>query len=294
MMATIPDEPLAVNLPSAIPKLPGQGISAPIQFGRGVIFRSVSEAFALASEMAKQKVGPKDATGAGLCAAMLKGQSLGLDPMTSIWNITTTNGRGSIMGDLALGLVRRSGLLKDFKREWVGTPGNDDYGCVISGRREEEPETSYSFTVGEARTAGLIRGDAPDYTKLAEGAVKGVPVWYAHVKRMLYYRALGFFLRDTFSDVLMGIYLTEELGDPIDTDPSPASHFVEPAPEGPDPLLAVVEETPLEPLAVVEVPEDAPSARPALPAAVQEAEAPFRPASLPEETTEMGKDGRLF
>jgi hypothetical protein len=62
-------------------------------------------------------------------------------------------------------------------------------------REDTNEEIDYTFTFGEAKRAGLCR----------------TSMWTGFTKRMVYYRTLGFVCRDLFSDVLMGMYLTEEL-----------------------------------------------------------------------------------
>jgi len=191
------------NLPVA--PVPQAKINAAVARGVGVLFTSVAEVWAVADNLKKGGAGPSKATTASIAAAILRGQALGLDLVTSMGQITVVNGRASLMGDLALGLVRQSGKLASFKREWIsgeptfdakGKMTNDGYGCKITAKRADTgEEIDYTFTFGEARRAGILRTD----------------IWNGFAKRMVYYRTLGFILRDLFSDVLMGLYVTEEL-----------------------------------------------------------------------------------
>lgn len=183
--------------PQAAPK---SNPNAVVRLGQGVLFQSVAEVWAVADGLRKGGAGPKGSTTGSIAASIIKGQTLGLDPVTAMSFITVVNGRASLMGDLALGLIRKTGLVNPksggFLREaWEGE--GETRRCVMSAcRHDTGEEMSRSFSVAEARKAGLIGKTA---------------IWSGFQDRMLRYRALGFLLRDLFSDVLMGLYLTEEL-----------------------------------------------------------------------------------
>lgn len=134
-----------------------------------------------------------------------RGAELGLRPLQSVEGLTVINNRIGIMGDVALGLVRASGLLDDEPEvEYSGEVGKDNWTCTVTVKRKGTKKgRSASFSLGEARQAGL----------LDRASAKGIPPWKAYPKRMLYYRPLGFILRDTFSDVLKGLPIAEELRD---------------------------------------------------------------------------------
>jgi hypothetical protein len=132
-----------------------------------------------------------------------RGAELGLKPLQAVEGLTVINNRIGIMGDVALGLVRSSGLLED-EPEVEYTGKDQTLACSVSVKRKgAKKPRSASFSWQEAKDAGLIDRPAP----------RGIPPWKAYPRRMVYYRALGFVLRDTFSDVLKGMPLTEELND---------------------------------------------------------------------------------
>lgn len=127
-----------------------------------------------------------------------RGAELGLRPLQAIDGLTVINNRIGIMGDLALAMVRQAGELADYSKEWSGQ--GDDLVCeVLLQRKGGQPHT-YSFSVREAKVAGIYNRN---------------PVWPQYSKRMTYYRALGFGLRDEFSDILKGLYTSEELDDMV-------------------------------------------------------------------------------
>lgn len=125
-----------------------------------------------------------------------RGAELGLRPLQAIDGMTVINNRIGIMGDLALAMVRQTGELAKLEREYTGEGDNLTCSLIIQ-RKGSEPK-KFTFSVAEAKLAGIYERSA---------------TWKGYPKRMTYYRALGFGLRDEFSDVLKGLYTSEELED---------------------------------------------------------------------------------
>jgi hypothetical protein len=222
--------------PNVQPEPAAPKANAAMRPGFGILFQSIAEVWAVADGLRKGGAGPKGATTGSIAASIIKGQSLGLDPVTAMSFVTVVNGRASLMGDLALGLVRKSGLVNPkaggyLRESWEGE--GEARKCVVSAKRSDTgEEMARSFSVAEARVAGLVGKTA---------------MWTAFQDRMLRYRALGFLLRDLFSDILLGLYLTEELqaGDyfePKAITAGTAAPAAEPATPEPDPLFASQEE----------------------------------------------------
>lgn len=180
---------------------------------------------------------------------------LGIPLHVGLSNLTFTNGRFGIMGDLAHALVLRSGKLRkgtDVEVSYSGEPYTEGWTCTVKAWRadQDRPREPQSFSLGEAIRAGLCKldkGTVQTHSRQGGGWGNHGAPWSAWTKRMLYYRALGFFLRDAFPDVLMGFYVQQELDDyqPEERDVTPAAR---PAHEGQgpakaDPLLALAAET---------------------------------------------------
>lgn len=131
--------------------------------------------------------------------AIQMGMEVGLSPMQSVQNIAVINGRPSLWGDSVLALVRASGLLEDFSETIEGEWGKDNCTAICKARRKgQDQEIIRSFSIGEAKTAGLWNGGA---------------VWPKYPRRMLQMRARSFCLRDGFGDVLKGLRMAEEVMD---------------------------------------------------------------------------------
>jgi hypothetical protein len=132
---------------------------------------------------------------------------LGLSPLQATAGLSIINNRVGIMGDLGLAMVEARGLLEDKKVVYSGE--GENLVCDLTIQRKGRREKKYSFSVKEAKEAGL----------LDRRSGQGIPAWIGYPKRMTYYRALGFALRDEFSDVMKGIKTTEELQDYPDSSP---------------------------------------------------------------------------
>lgn len=161
----------------------------------------------------------KDANGVfkGNTAAVIMtiqhGLELGMSITQSLQQIVPVNGLMSVKGDAAKALIMRSGLCKEWIEDEVGTPGTDTYGYKIVSKRTDGQFKSQSFTVQDAKRAGLWIDD----NAVAKNEKLRHSPWYKYQSRMLRYRALGFIARDLYGDVLQNMYTEDEARD-IETD----------------------------------------------------------------------------
>lgn len=164
---------------------------------RAIVPQTMDDAFRLAKMVVAAGLAPKGMDKAESCAvAILHGLEIGLKPMQALQRIAVINGRPTIWGDAALGLVRASGFLEFIHESIEGTGDNLKAVCILK-RKGEEKETR-DFSVSRAKTAGLWNKEGP---------------WRQYPDRMLQMRARAFALRDVFPDVLGGLYLAEEVQD---------------------------------------------------------------------------------
>lgn len=155
---------------------------------------TIDEAIRFSELLCKSSLVPKDYQGnpANCLIACQWGMELGLQPLQAMQSIAVINGRPSIWGDAMIALVRASGLMEAMREDI----GEDK--CVCHVKRKGEPEQSRTFTVDDAKKAGLWGKQGP---------------WQTAPKRMLQMRARAFALRDIFPDVLRGMYVGEEAQD---------------------------------------------------------------------------------
>ena len=129
--------------------------------------------------------------------AIMHGLEVGLTPMAALQRIAVVNGRPTIWGDGAIGLVRGSGLC-EYVKEWTEGEGDKRTAYCEAKRRGEQSPITRAFSVADAKRAGLWGKAGP---------------WQQYPDRMLPMRARAFCLRDLFADVLGGLYLREEIED---------------------------------------------------------------------------------
>ena len=155
--------------------------------------KSIDEALRFADMLSKSNLVPKDFLGnpGNILVAIQWGFELGLQPMQALQNIAVINGRPSIWGDAVIALVKSSPVCEYVVEEINGER------AICRVKRKNEPEQSRSFSIEDARKAGLLDKD----------------VWKKYPTRMLQMRARSWGLRDVFPDVLRGMPIAEELQD---------------------------------------------------------------------------------
>lgn len=144
---------------------------------------------------------------ATIAVAIMQGMEIGLKPMQALQSIAVINGRPSIWGDAAIGLVQGSGKC-DYVKEWSEGDGDAMVAFCEAKRNDSGSVVTQRFSVADAKLAGLW----------------GKAIWKQYPRRMLQMRARAFALRDAFADVLKGLSVSEEASDcqPI-RDVTPAS-----------------------------------------------------------------------
>lgn len=185
---------------------------------------------------------PKSIKSPGAVVGIIEaGKELGLPPMYALANLTFTNGRLGIMGDAAKALIRNSGALEpgtDFEEVYSGIENTPEWKCTVSAHRAGQSKRfSRDFSIADAVVARLVRLEGKKVLARAYDGYDDKGPWATYTKRMLMYRALGFLVRDYFSDSLCGFALAEEIRD------IPATTERGLPPSEPDPLLAAVRDS---------------------------------------------------
>ncbi len=172
--------------------------------GTGLMPKSLDEAMRFCEMLASSDVIPKQYKGkpGDILVAIEWGMEVGLKPMQALNGISVINGRPSIWGDSALALVRASG-----KMEYIDESFDGDT-AICRVKRRGEPETVRTFSMEDAKKAGLLNKPGP---------------WQQYPRRMLQMRARAWALRDTFPDVLSGIAIAEEAQDVVISEASPGA-----------------------------------------------------------------------
>lgn len=186
----------------------------------GIVPQSFEDVYRIARCISESGLAPAGMrTPEQVTVAILTGLEIGLPPMFAIQKIAVINGRPSLWGDAIPALLWARG----FKlREWAdGSAEAAIAHCEVT--RPDGEKIVRSFDVAKARKAGLWGKTGP---------------WSQHPERMLQMRARGLACRDGAADVLSGLYLREEIDEPMrDITPSKSAPL-----EVPDELPLAIEE----------------------------------------------------
>lgn len=133
---------------------------------------------------------------ANIIVAALTGRSIGWDALTAMRCGHVIEGTFSIKPEAMLALVRRAG------HSVAGETGPEQ--ATVTGRRRDTgDEMTVTFTLGDARAAGLA----------------GKSTWKQYPASMCWARAVAQLCRMLFADVTMGLsYTPEELGASVNAD----------------------------------------------------------------------------
>ena len=181
--------------------------------------QTFDQALTFSKYLADSDLVPKDFKGRpGNCLVAIQwGAELGLKPLQAMQNLAVINGRPALWGDAVIALVRSSPLCEYV----VETDDGGTATCKV--KRRNEPEQVRTFSMDDARAAGLAGKQGP---------------WAQYPKRMRQMRARAFALRDVFPDVLRGLPVAEEVMDtPTEKHMGPAEVVTPPAtPKSYDPV----------------------------------------------------------
>jgi len=124
-------------------------------------------------------------------AIMLKGRELDIPPMQAFSSIYVVKGKPTISAQLIGALIFRAG-------HGYHVDKLDDAGCVITFNRKGATPYQHTFSIENAKAAGLA----------------GAETWKKYTKAMLFSRCMSAGARIAFPDIIAGMYTTEELADP--------------------------------------------------------------------------------
>jgi len=174
---------------------------APLRAGGGVqsiVPQDAEQAFRMAQMIFKSGMAPRDMQSPEkIVTSIIAGMEIGLKPFQAVQSFAVVNGRPTLWGDAALGLVQASGYLEDIE-EVVEGDGDAMTATCRAKRSDRKSPIVRTFGVKDAKAAGLWGKTGP---------------WSQYPRRMLAMRARAFTLRDGFPDVLRGIGVHEEVAD---------------------------------------------------------------------------------
>lgn len=152
----------------------------------------MKQQYEMARILATSGLLPKDLnTPAKVFLVLQQGRELGLQPMQAINNIYVVNHRTAITSNLMAALIQQSEECDFDVKTWT------DNECIIQFSRDGKEYTPVSFTMKDAKQAGLLGKDN----------------WKHYPKEMLKARAMAKGARLYCADVIQGMYSVEELSD---------------------------------------------------------------------------------
>jgi hypothetical protein len=156
-----------------------------------VLFTQMRE---MSAYLQKSKILPTDLQGkeADIFVTIMAGRELGLEPMAALRGIHVVKGKPVLSADTMVAVVLRSGKAQYFEQ----TESTNERATYVTKRVGSEREQRQTFTIEDARTAGLT-GDN----------------WRKYPAAMLRARAKAILARDVYPDVLAGCYEADEARD---------------------------------------------------------------------------------
>ena len=161
-----------------------------------------------AAKIANTELVPKHYRGRpeAVIACFAAGAEMGLKPMASLRSFGIINGRAVLYGDGIRAVVLIHPSVTSIVEEEIGKPlfgkdgaANPDYGWRVTITRNingVEMTFAREFTVDDAILANLWKRSRKD-------AAGGDSVWAKYPKRMLYWRAMGYAVRDALADAMV-------------------------------------------------------------------------------------------
>jgi len=186
-----------------MPQTPSQAITMTQarQVSIGLGPQNLEQAWALADALAKSDLVPEAYQGrpANVIAMISMANDLGIGITQAMREIYPMGkGRVGTSAALCVSLVRQSGLCELW--ETVETTKER---ATVRTKRKGSKEQSYTYTLEEAKEAGLYPG-------------KEDSAWRKHPKLMLRHRAEKFLADMEYQDVVRGLKTTDEVGEVVD------------------------------------------------------------------------------
>lgn len=175
-------------------------------------------------------MGPPAPSPGKVLLVMETGAMLGLAPAAALQSIDVVEGRATLSARLMGALIRKAGHKLEVVK--TGTIAGGDYSVTVTGTRADDGSVFTStWDIHRAIRAQLVQSYEPNAAGVwqvrarnKDGSV--AKPWEAYAELMPVWRAMSEVGREGFSDVLFGLYSTEEMSDggiPLaDPDPEPA------------------------------------------------------------------------
>lgn len=220
---------------------------------RALIPRTIEQTIDLATYLAKSPLMPeklREAPSAFL--VILQGSELGLSPMQAIRGIHVIDGKVSMSAELMVSLCLRRPDVCAYFRMIESSATRATYETHRIGRGGHPSPTKFTYTIEEAKTAGLVDKGKDEYARANNN-------WRRNPADMLRARASSKLARLVYPDLMMGLHDDADLDLEMRESDAPGTYTYAP-PSPAQTTRPIVERAP-----VVEATASAPS--PAAPSA---------------------------
>jgi hypothetical protein len=138
---------------------------------------------------------------------------LGADPLMVIQNLYVVHGRPGWSSQFLIATFNKSGRFSALRYEFVGTRGQDSWGCFAYATELSTGEVLQGTTVtlGTAKAEGWLS--------------KNGSKWGTMPEQMLRYRAASWFIRAYAPEIAMGLLTAEEVHDTYDATPDKSGTY---------------------------------------------------------------------
>lgn len=162
---------------------------------------SFGDNWRIASQLAKSTIIPQTYQGKpeNVVVALGLSQKMGIDAFTVMQNLNIIKGKTSWSGSFCKTLIEMTGRFKDLNLNYVGTKGNDSYGCYLSATRISDN--------------AIINGPTVTMKMAKDEKWTANTKWMTLTELMLAYRCQSFFARLHCPEAMNGIYTSEEIED---------------------------------------------------------------------------------
>lgn len=199
---TVPEEPIFVVESTDTMPIQAQNTALkPIPQRQQLDFiQSFDKCFNIGSAYASTNLVPKNYQNrpADCAVAVDMAMRVGLHPIMVMQNMYVVQGRPSWSGQACIAMIKNS--YKHVKKRYVGTVGQDNWGCYYTAVDSHGEEIKGStVTIAMAKKEGWYQ--------------KAGSKWQSMPEQMLAYRAAAFFVRTNCPEILMGCSVEGEAED---------------------------------------------------------------------------------
>ena len=188
-----------------------QAVSTEVEVPDGIIGFGTSQGFQMMQRVAKalsmSTLVPKQYQQniPNCIVALNMANRIGADPLMVMQNLYVVHGNPSWSSQFLIATFNSCGRFSSIRYQWVGTKGNDDWGCYAS---------AVELSSGEVLQGAVV---TMDLAKKEGWVDKSGSKWKTMPQQMLMYRSAAWFVRAYAPELAMGLHTVEEHSDMQDT-----------------------------------------------------------------------------